>query len=331
MEKIGFIIGEEFVYWSPIILAISVVAAVCAFLALYSFSTGKLLGALLISALSVGLCPVFGRFVEWYCLPDSFESLSAAMSDFTSGGYALTGIFAGCLVAACLVRLAGGIKNLPQTLDCMAIAGCLGICVGRLNHLFNHLDRGQVMTGSTSLPLVYPVENSTSGEPEYRLATFMLQSIVAGILFIALLAYFLQSRVRKTQRHGDTFLLFLLGSGGSQILLDSTRYDSLFLRSNGFVSMVMILGAIGLVLAIVLFSIRLVKNRGWRWWYLAPWVGIVGLLTCAGIMEYLVQRRSNQALFFYNIMFICLVLVIAIALGIRLLAGQKKRRKPKYA
>jgi prolipoprotein diacylglyceryltransferase len=255
------------------------------------------------------------------------------MTDFSGGSYALTGVAAGVLAALGIARLIRALDNLPKALDCAALAGMLGICVGRFNHMFNANDRGQVVTTITELPLVYPVENTITGELEYRFAAFMVQAIVAGTLFAVLTAFYLIGKGRKKLRDGDTCLLVALCYGASQVLLDSTRYDSLFLRSNGFVSMVQILGAVIMAVAIVLFSIRMVKANGFKWWFVALWTGIVGLLTCAGIMEYFVQRRGNEAATFYNVMSVSLLGVVAITVAIRILAvrGEQKAAMPKIA
>lgn len=324
MEKIAFIIGEKFIYWSPVILAVAVFAAVCMFLALHMGQTGKLTGAFVTVPIAVALAMVLGRLVYWYCLPDSYGSLKAALTDHGADGYAMLGIFAGCALAACVVRLVGLVKDLPGTLDCMAVSGALGMAVGRLNHFFNPFGRGMIVQTIRELPLVYPVENAANGEPEYRLATFMVQAIVAAVLFVCLLAFYL-SGGRK--HRGDTCLLFCLFYGASQIVMDSTRYDSLYLRSNGFVSMVQIAGAVLVVLAVVLFSVRMVRTRGWKWWYLALWIPIVALITGAGIMEYYVQRISARAGFFYHIMTACLAGAAVITVVIQILGIANRKAK----
>ena len=326
MEKIAFIIGEQFLYWAPMILVIAAFSAMCAFVALQLGTGGKALGTFLVLPLSLILGILLGRLVHWYCRPDGYESLAAAMTDFASGSYALTGVAAGAVIAVCFARLIRALDNLPKAFDCLAIAGSLGIAVGRMNHLFNANDRGQVVATITDLPLVYPVANVVTGEPEYRLATFMLQAIVAGTLFVVLTVFFLVGKGKKTLRDGDTCLLFMLCYGASQVLFDSTRYDSLFLRSNGFVSMVQILGAVMMAVAFVLFSIRMVRANRWKWWYVLLWVGIVGGLTCAGIMEYFVQRRGNEAAMFYNGMSAGLLLTIGTAIAIYVIAVRAERK-----
>ena len=128
----------------------------------------------------------------------------------------------------------------------------------------------------------------------------------------------------------EAFLIFLLLYGASQVVLDSTRYDSLFFRSNGFVSVVQVLGALGLGLAIFAFSRRMVKNWGLKFWQFLLWIPIAAGIGCGGFMEYYVQRHGNEAAFAYSVMSGCLVGVILLTLLIRYLA-EKKEQKLAYS
>lgn len=323
MERIAFIIGETFVYWSAIILTLAAAAAACTFVALYLGRTGKAISAALVVPMALVFSLVLARFMHWYCRADSYDSFFTAMTDHSSGGYALMGVFGGCLLAAVILRALFIVRDLPEMLDCMCIAGSLGIAVGRLSSFFNSSDRGQIIEGMTDLPWVYPVTNAVSGAVEYRLATFVIQAMAAAGIFAVLLVFWLVGN-RKRQKNGDTTLLFLLLYGVSQVVLDSTRYDSLFFRSNGFVSIVQVLGALGMALAIILFSVRLVKRRGFRGWYLVLWIPMAVLIGGAGYMEYHVQRHGDQAAFAYSVMSGCLVLVVLLTLLVRAL-GLRKR------
>ena len=178
-------------------------------------------------------------------------------------------------------------------LDAMSLGGCAGIAVGRLACFFSAADRGQLMP-FTALPLAYPVNNVVTGAPEYRLATFVLQAMAAALIFAALAVFFLLGKKRRT---GDVTLLFLLLYGLTQAVLDSTRYDSLYLRSNGFVSAVQLLSAAALVGVSALFSARMVKGRGMRRRYVPLWIGMLALLGGAGYMEYFVQRHGDRRLY----------------------------------
>lgn len=309
MEQIAFISGNSVFYWNSIVLALAAGAASCIFLAFYlpggrpGAAAAAVPGALVLSLF-------FGRLLHWYFRPDSYPGFWSAITDYTSGGYALMGCFVGCAAAAGLVRLLRLEPFAPAMLDAMSLGGGAGIAVGRLACFFSAADRGQLMP-FTALPLAYPVNNVVTGAPEYRLATFVLQAMAAALIFAALAVFFLLGKKRRT---GDVTLLFLLLYGLTQAVLDSTRYDSLYLRSNGFVSAVQLLSAAALVGVSALFSARMVKGRGMRRRYVPLWIGMLALLGGAGYMEYFVQRHGDRALFSYAIMTACLGIFTALSL-----------------
>ena len=238
------------------------------------------------------------------------------------------GVFIACIVVAALLRLIRVVKSLPQMYDSMAIGGGLGIAVGRLASLFNASDRGMALPDSVGFPFAFPVTNSVSGEVENRLATFMIQSGIVGALVAVLLVYMFISKIaRRKIADGDICLIFLLVYGASQIICDSTRYDSLFLRSNGFISIVQILGCVALVVPIVVFSFRMVKHMGLKWFHFVCWLVILGMMGLAGYMEYYVQRHGNEAVFAYSMMAVGLAVIVAVTLIIRGLGDHAARKK----
>ncbi|MCI6935855.1 MAG: prolipoprotein diacylglyceryl transferase [Clostridiales bacterium] len=326
MDKIAFYSGGTAIYWNSVVLTLAAAMAICFFLAFYLGKSGNGAAGFAVVPVSMVLSLVLSRFFHWYCQSDSYAGFSAAMTNYAEGGYALMGVFLGCTVAAALTRIVCLHRNLPEMLDAMSIAGCAGIAVGRLSALFNASDRGQVLESFRSLPIAYPVSNTVSGAVEYRLATFALQSMVALVLFLGLTVFYLKGQKRGKLKDGDTCLVFLLLYGASQVVLDSTRYDSLFFRSNGFVSVVQVLGALAVVLAAIVFSRRMVKARGFRAWQILLWLLIAIAIAGAGYMEYYVQRRGNEALFAYSVMSGCLAAVIALTLLIRNLAVRVERK-----
>lgn len=328
MDKLAFIGTEYFIYWNSVILTLAAATAAFFFLSFYLHKTGNAVAAFAAVPLSILLSLVFSRFFHWYCRSDSYESLLAALTDYTSGGYALMGTFLGCFLAALILRLCKLHKSLPGMMDCMCIAGSAGIAVGRLASFFNASDRGNVMESVTSLPFAWPVANAVSGVQEYRLATFVIQAMVAGALFIGLVLFYFSGVGRRDRKDGEVTLIFALIYGASQAVLDSTRYDSLFFRSNGFVSIVQVLGAVALAVVIVLFSVRLVKAGGFKFWYiLLFWLPLAALIGVAGFMEYYVQRHGSEAVFAYSVMSGCLAAVVLISLLIRTQAQEEAAKR----
>lgn len=323
MNKIAFIYGQTIVYWSSIVMALAVLTGIVFFWSTYIGKSEEIKGAAATGPLAIVLSLLLARLIHWYFLMDSYESLKAAMTDFSSTGYALSGAFAGCLLTAGILRLLKIVRNLPLMLDCMSIGGCASIAVGRLSCFFTAEDRGEILSEITQLPLASPVVNATSGLLEYRFATFLFQSVVAGCILVILLIVFWSGRNQKKRQDGDITLLFLLFYCASQIVLDSTRYDSLRLRSNGFISIVQILCALALIVIIALFSIRLRERTGWKICSLVIWLISALGLGGAGYMEYYVQRHGDQACFAYMVMSGCLGLIVILGVILWHLANEK--------
>lgn len=321
MEKIAFILNDHYIYWSSIFVLLGAGVSVFLFLALYVRQKTDLVSGFASVPIAAVIGLLLARFVHWYCCEDQYNGFFAAMTNLSAGGFALLGAFGGCLAAALVTRAFRFHRNTLGMLDAMAPALCAGIAVGRLACFFTGADRGPMLESFQSLPWAWPTVNAVSGETEYRLATFFLQSVTAATLATALIIFHLASRRKKD---GDTALLFLLCYGASQCLLDSTRYDALYFRSNGFVSVTQVFSAVGMVLAAVVFSVRLVKTKGFRPGYLALWGGMAAALGLAGYMEYYVQRHGNQALLAYSIMGAALAALVALVILTRILARSKQ-------
>ena len=113
MEKIAFISGETIYYWSSIVLTLATLTAICFFWSLYLGRGGNGIAAFSVIPLAIALSLLLGRLVHWYCRTSSYDSFEAAMKPFSPGGYALLGVFAGCVLAAVVIRLLHFDRNLP--------------------------------------------------------------------------------------------------------------------------------------------------------------------------------------------------------------------------
>lgn len=321
MDRIAFIVGGTFIYWNSIVLTLAAGVAICVFLACY-LPRGNPDAAAVAVPMALVLGVILGRLAHWYFRPDSYDSFLSAMTDYTSGGYALLGVFLACLLTALVLRLNRMEPRIFRMLDSMCLGGCAGIAVGRLACFFSAADRGQILQSLRSLPFAYPVNNVVTGAPEYRLATFVIQAMVTAAIFLGLLLYFLLS---KKRRMGDVTLLFLLLYGMSQAVLDSTRYDSLYMRSNGFISVVQLAGAAAVLGVSIFFSIRMVRQRGFRGWNVLLWLAMAALLGGAGYMEYYVQRHGDKAVLSYSVMTACLGAIVLLAISTFCLTKKAER------
>lgn len=313
MDKIAFIVGDSVFYWPSVLLTLGAACAICLFLGFYLYRGGSWQGAVGAVPMALLLSLVLGRLIHWYGRADCYGSLGAALTS-PSGNYALLGAFLGCGLTAAILRAAGLCYDLGEMLDAMSAAGAGGIAVGRLAYFYSASDRGYL-----TRKLACPVVNPVSGAVEYRLATFLIQALVTAAIFGILIPFFF-SRKRK---NGDAALLFLLLYGAEQTVLDSTRYDSLFLRSNGFISLVQLLSAASAAAVCVVLAVRLVRRRGFRGWYPLLWTVMAALLGGAGYMEYYVQRHGNLTALCYSAMSGCMVCLCALAVAQYGLANEK--------
>ena len=96
MDKLAFIGGETFIYWNSVVYTLAAMVTICFFLSFYIGKSGNAVAGFAVIPGAIALSLVAGRFFHWYCRADSYTGFLAAMTDYTSGGYALLGVFLGC-------------------------------------------------------------------------------------------------------------------------------------------------------------------------------------------------------------------------------------------
>lgn len=330
MNKIAFIFEDYVINWSSIIIVMAVAVAILVCFALSARRPGYSTPLAVTLPIAMVLGCVFARVIHWYCRTDQYASFAQAFTDFSVGGFSLIGLAMGCLLAAVIVWAVGLAPNLGKLLDILAPGAAIAIALGRLSFLFNYADRGKVFIENEAnrhLPIGSAVINASSGATEWRFATFFVQAIVAAVIFIIVLAafFYLSRLVLKNGNSaaGNVFFLFLILYFSTEILLDSTRYDALFMRSNGFVSLMQIFAAVMIVLPYVWLSARSVRFNGLKVKHIVLWVVYLASLGLAGYMEYYVQRHGNLYMLSYSLMALGLVLSIACALV--MMAGTLKK------
>lgn len=313
MDQVAFILEGHTVYWRFIIIALAAFAAVLLAVALQLRQKKDSLALFVALPFAVLLSLFFARLIHWCCRFARYESLEAAILR-PQGGYALVGAFVGTLLAFLLVRALRLTRDLPGLLDSAAPAAALGIALGRLGDLFTTADRGWFLISSAAwqrLPFASAVVNPATGVIERRFATFFVQSIWAWVIFLILMVEVLWPRKHKAARSGRVFILFMTLYCLGQIVLDSTRYDALYLPGNSTVRLVQTLCAAVLVLLMVTRSVLSMSQGGLRFWHPLSWVMALGSLGGVAYMEYYVQRHGSKALMAYAIMVGCLALFFA--------------------
>ncbi len=311
MNPIAYSFGGFDLYWSALLIALA--AAVCFLItgALFTAHRGKATAVWLLLPLASLLSVLLSRLLHWYCHVEQYTSFWQAMTDYSSGGYVLTGAFLGTALAVLLVGLLGFTGHVGRLFDCLAPGAALGIALIRLSALFDDSCRGKMLVQTPALqhlPLAAPV-TTVDGGTEYRFATFFVEFLVLLVVFFLLLRFFHERRrapMKADQpRDGNVALMFLTWYSTVEVVADSTRYDSSFMPINGFVSLVQVVCGLTLLAVLIVYTVRSVRangrsaRHGLLW--LAFWLSVGGV----GALEYLVQRHGNWYLFCYPAMSLC--------------------------
>ena len=319
MDKIAFFIGSSTpVYWRTLLIILGIASSVFIMIALCLLHGRKVAMLLLAIPASVMLSLFLGRLIHWYCFPEEYTSFFGSITDIVSGRFSLLGAFPGTVLIFALLCKKQPETDLPGLLDDLSIAGSFGIAVGRLGELFGSADRGKLIFDDQimhHLPLSAVVINEVSGEEEWRFATFCFQSIWSAIIFLILVVMIIlkgrntDAEQQRSKGHA-VFLFFILYCLG-QILLDSTRYDAMFLRSNGFVSLEQIICSLTVTALMMYISILGIKTKQFKVIYPICWMIYLAGAGLAGYMEYYVQRHSGKFVYSYNLMAVGLFVMLA--------------------
>ncbi len=306
-EAIAISAGGLVIYWSSIVICLAVASWFCLSMALYVSAGGRRSAMWVLLPIACALSLVFSRFIHWYCHTEIYGPLSAAFTNFSLGSYCLPGVLLGVSLAVLLVRLLRFSDSAAAMFDALAPGAALGFALIRLSALFNNSCRGKIVVTTPALQRlpIAAAYTSSSGTADYRFATFFVQFLLLLLLTAILLGFFYKGgrRPMKTgSREGHTALLFLLLYSAMEIVLDSTRYDSSFLRSNGFVSLVQIISALCMLGVMVVYSVRSIRVNSLRFYHWLCWIFFLGSAGGVGYMEYLVQRHGDWYLKCYGAM-----------------------------
>lgn len=307
--------GPIVIYWSSLVIAVGLAAALCLGLALYRGSGGRAAAVLLLLPLSLLFSVPLCRLIHWYCHSEQYSGLFNALTDYSTGSYCLPGALLGVWLAAVLVRK---LKFAPSTgalLDAAAPAMALAVAFIRLSALFNSSCRSKITFTSPllrHLPLASAVTNS-SGGVDYRFATFFVQFIIMLLLCLLLVRFYGRRRtvpMGSGSSDGNVARMFLLWYSAVELVLDSTRYDASFFRFNNFVSVVQVVSALCILGVLIYYSVHAVRFRGLKFYNFALWFGFLLTVGAAGMSEYMVQRHGNWYLGCYGVMSLCVYLMV---------------------
>ena len=320
MREVAFCFGRVTLYWDTLLIALACAAGFLALWGTYGANGGKKRAFWLLVPLGLVLSLAVARTIFWYCHSEQFSSLAAALVPGSSGGFCLSGVVIGFVLAALLLRLAGLEKDTALLLDCASPALALCLALVRLSSLFSGGCRGKVPITDPRFCRL-PFAAAAPGGGEYRFASFFVGALLFLVLFAVLTLLF----VRRWGRRGDVFLAFLVLYSAVELVIDSTRNDASYFTFNAFISVAQILGAAAMLGVLVVFSRRSIRSGGPKLHRVLCWVAWFLGAAIAGVSEYLVQRHGNWQLGCYTLMTIgALILVFATFAVYRPVCGEKE-------
>lgn len=225
----------------------------------------------------------------------------------TGGGYSMMGAILGAAIGAVLSAKITR-QNPAKLLDYLAPALLLFIACERLGE-------GYIEDFGISRPLVGDLLKGTflavEGEYDWRLATYLIESFIALILAVVMIC-----DLGRTRRAGDTFLLFMMLFGATQVIMESLRFDQHMHLS--FVGLQQVIALLLLCGAVIALAIR-------RWNTHRPLailaVAVLPLVAGIGVgLEFAIDRtRMNRYLIY---LLYALTLAVPVWLGLRLRKGK---------
>ena len=330
MNPIAIYSGGTVIYWSAVVICLGIAACFALSFALYTANGGRGVALWVFFPLAVALSVVFCRFLHWYCHIEQYAGLASAMKDYSSGGYCLPGLLASIPLAAFAVSRLRLADSAASLLDGIAPGAALCIAFIRLSSLFGSSCRSKISVNTPALqhlPLASGIVNS-AGETEYRFATFFIHFLLMLVIAVMLLRLYNRRAGMPMKRgcpqDGHMIRLFLLFYSATEIVMDSTRYDSSYLHFNGrfignilnkaagFISFGMLAAAVSVLCLLIFYSKRSVRANGMSAKHIAIWTGYVLALAAAGVSEYLVQRHGNWYLACYGVMTLCCIIMAAL-------------------
>lgn len=313
-SSIAVCAGPVIIYWSSIIISLGLLAALFMTLSLQKVSGGRSAAVFVFLPLAIALSVPLCRLIHWYCHAEQYSSLLSALTDYSVGSYVLPGALLGSWLAAVLCAKLRLTPSAAQLLDAFAPGAALAVAFIRLSALFNNSCRSKIavqVPALQQLPIGSGIVNS-AGATEYRFATFFIHFLLMLLICYMLLRFFLRRRnaaMKDGRPEGCTARLFLLLYCASELLMDSTRYDSSFMHFNSFVSIVQMISALCILGLLIYYSGRSLRANGMRFYHWLLWIGYFLTLAGTGIAEYLVQRHGNWYLGCYAGMSICCILM----------------------
>ena len=163
---------------------------------------------------------------------------------FFDGGYAMTGVFVGVVLSACITAKIVKV-NMAMLMDLLVIPLSIWLAIVRFAERFTALGVGKVVNEgfmTQYFPWLFKVEQMGIST-EYRLLVYGYEATIALLLAIGLYIGYRAVKNKKERLNGQLFMQFFVWYGSSQVLMESMRDDGhmllIFLRVGQLCAMLM--------------------------------------------------------------------------------------------
>lgn len=232
-----------------------------------------------------------------------------AMLRLNTGGFSMMGALLGACMGAILTAKCTK-QSAPRLLDLLAPALMLFVACERLGE--GYIEDFGVSRTMTDLLLQHTFLVVESGY-SLRLATYLIESFLAVALCLVLLR-----DGARPRRAGDTFLVFLLLFGATQVLMESLRYDQ-HMTVKAFVKLQQIIAMMLLGAGVILLAVR-----GWQTKRRLAAAALASIPAAVGLgvaIEFMIDRTQISHYLLYAVFLAALS--VPVILGLRLRRGVK--------
>ena len=264
--------------------------------------------AALTGVLSIGVGFAVSRLFFGFMDASLTETMPLwAMVRVNTGGYSMIGALLGaCMGAVLTARLTR--QSAPALLDLLAPALLLFIACERLGE-------GHIEEFGVSRKLTVDLPDNTFLVQGGRLNTYLLESFTALVLAIVMLW-----DLRGNRRAGNTFLLFLILFGASQVLMESLRKDG-HMTVKAFVRLEMIMSMMLLGSGIIALFIRNLKRR-----LLLSWAALLTVLAAVGL-GVLIEFKIDRSQISHYLLYLAFIAVLAVPVVLGLLLRKEEEKR----
>ena len=306
MDNVLFSLGSLTVFKNAAVITLGVLLASGLSLFRYKRQTGTASQMLIMLPLAYMLSVLFGRFLYWYFTYHAYESFIRAITDFSSGSFALQGLILGVWLAAALVGKLRSRHSSDKLLDAAAPGLCLLVAAIRFSSFFTGTCIGNRNLTSPLLqwpPLAIAVTDN-AGNTDYRLRVYFIEALLMLVLFAVLLGFshkYSDKRMAATCiPYGNIAKWFLVLFACIEIVMDSNRSDSILMRFrflhqlnpySSFISLAQVFAVILLLAVFLGYLTKSVTLEGFSGKHLkAVALFLVSALLIGATGEFLIQR-----------------------------------------